>query len=582
MIPRSEYPRPQFRRDHWQTLNGQWEFAFDDRGDGMRRNLFTGQIPLEQRILVPFSYQYEASGIGDPARHDTLWYRRTFRIEAGNEGKRALLCFNAADYQTDVWLNGRHAAAHTGGFSPFHADVTGYLEQGENTIVVRCVDTPDDTQPRGKQSWTGEQFGCYYIPNSGIWQSVWLEFFGEDCIDRYSLQPDVDSRSVYGSVETLRGLASELEITLSFRGRLLKRQRISCDGRRTRFTVNLADTAFSINDLMWWIDHPNLIDVVFRLCRDGAVCDEARTRVGMRKISVDSQGTVCLNNTPLYQRLILDQGYWAESGLTPPSADALKKDIVLAKAMGFNGARKHQKLEDPYFYYYADELGYLTWCEMPSAYTFCEREVQAVTGEWQEILAAARNFTSVIAYVPLNECWGAWWIQTDIAQQNFARSLYYLTKAVDGTRLVSTNDGFGNIEDSDILSIHDYDIAAAGAFPEKYHGGYDGMYPQSFPLFAQGHRYRGQPVLFTEFGGIAFVADQKGEAWGYGSGARDAGELCRRIAELIKGIAAAGFQGYCYTQLTDVQQEVNGLLRADRTPKADMEQLRAIFAMGDR
>jgi len=574
---RSEYPRPQFRRDHWQPLNGRWEFEFDDKDDGVKRNLWAGQTALKQTILVPFSYQYEASGIGDTRQHDTLWYRRVFHIEEENEGKRALLCFNAVDYQTDVWLNGRHAAAHVGGFSPFHADITGYLERGENTVVVRCIDTLDDAQPRGKQSWTGERFGCYYIPNSGIWQSVWIEFFGEDCIDSYSLQPDVDNRLVCGYVETLRALASELEITLSFQGRLLKKQRVSCDGRRTRFALSLADTAFSINDLMWWIDHPNLIDADFRLYRDGRLCDEAHTRLGMRKISVDGGGKICLNNRPLYQRLVLDQGYWAESGLTPPSSQALKTDILLSKAMGFNGARKHQKLEDPYFYYYADELGYLTWCEMPSAYTFCQREMQAVVHEWQEILAAARNFTSVIAYVPLNECWGAWGIQTDRAQQAFAKSLYYLTKAVDGARLVSTNDGFGNIEDSDILSIHDYGIKSAETFPAKYCGDYDGMYPQDFPLFAEGHRYKGQPVLLTEFGGIAFVADQKGEAWGYGSGARDADELCARIAALINGIAMAGFQGFCYTQLTDVQQEVNGLLRLDRTPKADLDRLKRIF-----
>lgn len=298
MMKKSEYPRPQFRRDCWQTLNGRWEFQFDDSGDGEARGLYTGKTSLEGEILVPFSYQYEASGIGDATQHDTLWYRRTFRIEQENAGKRALLCFNASDYRTDVWLNGKHVTTHVGGFSPFYADITGFLEQGDNVIVVRCVDTLDETQPRGKQSWTGERFGCYYIPNSGIWQSVWLEFFGEDCVSGYSLQPDVDNRAVSGYAETLRGLADELEITLTFRGRLLKKQRISCGGRRTRFTVSLDDTAFSINDLMWWIDHPNLIDVDFRLYRKGTLCDEAHTRLGMRKISVDGEGKICLNNTP--------------------------------------------------------------------------------------------------------------------------------------------------------------------------------------------------------------------------------------------------------------------------------------------
>ncbi|MDE5897560.1 MAG: glycoside hydrolase family 2, partial [Clostridia bacterium] len=210
-------------------------------------------------------------------------------------------------------------------------------------------------------------------------------------------------------------------------------------------------------------------------------------------------------------------------------------------------------------------------------YTFCEREIQAITNEWQEIISVAKNFTSVVAYVPLNESWGVREIKTDRSQQNFARSLYYLTKSLDDTRLVSTNDGFETIEESDILSIHDYDIKSAEEFSEKYNGNYDGMHPQGWALFADGHRYQGNPVLFTEFRGIAFLNEQKGEAWGYGNGAKDESEFCARLEQLLKGIARTDFQGYCYTQLTDVQQEVNGLLYADRTPKADLKKLKEIF-----
>ena len=245
--------------------------------------------------------------------------------------------------------------------------------------------------------------------------------------------------------------------------------------------------------------------------------------------------------------------------------------------MGFNGARKHQKLEDPYYYYYAEELGFLVWAEMPSAYTFCDKEVKAITQEWQEIVNAAKNFTSVIAYVPLNESWGTREIKTNKEQQNFTRSLYYLTKSIDDTRIISTNDGFETIEESDILGIHDYDIKNAEEFSVKYNGNYDGMYPQGWALFADGHKYKGQPVLLTEFGGIAFVSEQKGEAWGYGNGAKNAEELLERLEQLINGIAQTEFQGYCYTQLTDVQQEVNGLLYADRTPKVDLNNLKNIF-----
>ncbi len=391
------------------------------------------------------------------------------------------------------------------------------------------------------------------------------------------MRSDIDRRAICGYVETMYAQADELEITLRFQDRVLKKQRLTLDGKRTDFTLSLADAGFDFGELLWWPDRPNLFGVDFTLYHRGSPCDQAHTRMGLRKIAIDRQGKICLNDRPLYQRLILDQGYWPESGLTPPSAEALKKDIQLAKAMGFNGARKHQKVEDPYFYYYAEELGFLVWCEMPSAYTYCEREVQTITREWQEIVNYAQNFTSVIAYVPLNESWGVRAIQTDAAQQNFAKSLYYLTKALDDTRFLSTNDGFETIEESDILGIHDYDIRRAEEFPAKYSGCYDGMRPQGWPLFVDGHCYRGQPVLLTEFGGIAFVSDQQGQAWGYGSGAESGDALCARLEELVKGIVQTEFQGYCYTQLTDVQQEVNGLLYPDRRPKVEPERLKRIF-----
>ena len=561
---RKEYPRPQFRRYNWQSLNGEWEFGFGEKEN------------YDRKINVPFSYQWEASGIGDKAVHDTVWYKRTFKIDRENKGKRALLCFNAADYETDVWVNGNHAIKHIGGFTPFKADITQYLKDGENEITVRCIDTLETSVPRGKQSWTGEPFTCFYYPNTGIWGSVWIEFFNEDCIENYSLQSDIDNRRVYGYIETLYSKADEAEIILTFKGKVLKKQKFSLDGKRTNYSISLADNAFDFGELLWWVDNPNLINVDYVLYKDNKAVDRAHTRIGLRKISIEN-GKICLNGRPLYQRLILDQGYWNESGLTPPSAEALKKDIELSKAMGFNGARKHQKLEDPYYYYYAEELGFLVWAEMPSAYTFCDKEVKAITQEWQEIVNAAKNFTSVIAYVPLNESWGTREIKTNKEQQNFTRSLYYLTKSIDDTRIISTNDGFETIEESDILGIHDYDIKNAEEFSVKYNGNYDGMYPQGWALFADGHKYKGQPVLLTEFGGIAFVSEQKGEAWGYGNGAKNAEELLERLEQLINGLAQTEFQGYCYTQLTDVQQEVNGLLYADRTPKVDLNNLKNIF-----
>ena len=574
MIDRKEYPRPQFRREGWQSLNGEWEFAFDDKNEGIKSGLWQGKKALPRKINVPFTYEYPASGVGDAAQHEVVWYRRTFEIAEENRGSRALLCFNAADYQTDVWLNGAHVLTHTGGFAPFSADITDFLKKGGNVIVVRCEDTLNDAVPRGKQSWTGSPFSCFYVPNTGIWQSVWLEFFGEDCIAELLLLCDYDRTELYGELVTLYGKADEAEIVVTFDGKLIKRERFVLRGRHNRYRFALPKDY--TDDYSWSPENPRLLYVDFALYKDGKRVDLAHTRIGMRKISIDEYGKICLNNRPYYQRLVLDQGCWQESGLTPPSAEALRKDIELAKAMGFNGARKHQKLEDPYYCYYAEELGFLTWCEMPSAYRFCAEETAAITQEWQEIVRAGRNCTSNVCYVPLNESWGVREIATDERQKAFARSLYYLTKSLDPTRLISTNDGFETVNPTDILGVHDYDAEKAEDFA-KYANGYDGMHPQGFALFAEGERYAGEPALLTEFGGRAFQADAQGEAWGYSGAAQNEEAFLKQLGSIMQGVYSCNFQGYCYTQLTDVQQEVNGLLTAERKPKADMEKLKALF-----
>ncbi len=571
MAVRNEYPRPQFRREEWQGLNGEWEFAFDDKNEGLKNGYETGKTAFPMKINVPFTYEYEASGIGDKTVHERVWYKRTFSAPSD---KRVLLCFNGSDYFTEVWVNGKHAVSHEGGFAPFSADITDLLNGKENTLVVCCYDPLDPTFPRGKQSWTGERFGCWYVPNTGIWQSVWLEYVGCDCIAKRSLFTDFHSCSVSGEIVTLRGLADEAEIAISMRGKSVKTVRFSLDGKHTRYSVKLMESDFVDPSYAWTPDRPNLFDATFTLYHKGERVDLAHTRFGLKSVSV-SGNQIVLNNAPLYQRLILDQGYWAESGLTPPSAEALKKDIELAIAHGFNGARKHQKFEDPYFYYYAEELGFLTWCEMPSAYNFCAEEEERLEKEWRSIVEEARNFTSVVCYVPLNESWGVRNIAADEDQQNFARCMYYATKALDPTRLVSTNDGWESVEKTDILGIHDYAFDSS-EFAEKYRAErYDALYPQNRKLMAEGCSYSGQPVLLTEFGGIAMLSKTKGDSWGYNSGAKNAEEFYERYADLMRGIYEnAEFRGFCYTQLTDVQQEVNGLLGEDHKPKFDPEKIR--------
>lgn len=571
---RKEYPRPHFRRDEWLLLNGEWEFEFDDNRDGELRGLHTGNISLNKKIIVPFTYQYIDSGIGDKEFHDTLWYRRTFTYSGT---KNVILGFNGSDYITDVWVNGHHAIRHQGGFSPFTTDITKYLVDGENKLAVRCIDSLDPTIPRGKQSWLNNPFSCWYVPNSGIWQSVWLDYVGSDSIENYSIIPNIDTCSFSGEIKTLNGEADTVEIRVYYDNKLVKRQLMSTDGKYTRYTVSMMEINF-VDEITYWApEHPNLFYVDFVLYKNNEVLDTVHTRFGMRKISINEYGTILLNNKPLYQRLILDQGYWKDSGLTPPSIEDIKRDIELTKAMGFNGARKHQKFEDPYYYWYADELGLLTWCEMPSAYNFNNDEVYYQTMEWQEIVKTASKFSSVITYVPLNESWGSRKMLNNANQQDYARSLYYLTKSIDGTRLVSTNDGWENISETDILSIHDYAYDSK-EFLNKYNTDtYDHVYQTFRKVLSEGNVYQGQPVLLTEFGGIAMQSNHVNGNWGYNSACKDNEEFYYRLENLIKGIYNAHFQGYCYTQLTDVQQEVNGLLDENHNPKLDLDRLKAIF-----
>ena len=572
---RNEYPRPQFRRDSWLALNGIWEFEFDDNHDGELRGIHNGNVKLGMEINVPFSYQYPDSGIGDKTFHDTLWYKKSFVYDRA--GDSAILGFNASDYITTVWVNGHYATTHQGGFAPFTVDITKYLNDGENVIVVRCYDPLDPTIPRGKQSWLNDPFSCWYTPNSGIWQSVWIDFVGDDSVEDFSITPDIDTNSFSGEIKLRNALADLVEIKVFYDNKLIKRQMFSPDGKYTRYTVNMMELNFVDEVTYWAPEHPNLFYVDINLYKENALLDTVHTRFGMRKISITDDGRVLLNNKPLYQRLILDQGYWKDSGLTPPSVESIKKDIEFTKAAGFNGARKHQKFEDPYYYYLADELGLLTWCEMPSSYNFNTDEVSYVTDEWQQIVNTAKKFSSIITYVPINESWGVRKALTSVEQQNFARSLYYLTKSIDPSRLVSTNDGWENISESDMLAIHDY-ASLGSELKVKYNEAtYDDAFQTFRRVLANDNPYMGQPVLLSEFGGIMFERDQRDDNWGYNSAAKNDDEFLARLKALVEGIYDANFQGFCYTQLTDVQQEVNGLLDSEHNPKIAPEKIREIL-----
>jgi beta-galactosidase/beta-glucuronidase len=592
-VPRPEYPRPQFRRRAWINLNGEWSFAFDDMDAGLAgrwpdvtpQELRSDDSPFDRSIVVPFCYQAELSGIGETAFHDVVWYARTFEYTPAGE-ERLLLHFGAVDYRAAVWVNGVQVAFHEGGHTPFFADVTDALsgEGGENVVVVRAEDPSRDvTIPRGKQYWKEESEGIFYTRTTGIWQTVWLEPVNRRRIEKLRLTPDVDAASIDLDVEIV-GVepGMSLRASITFEGEPVLEDTIGLWSSRVERSLPLlrrgaAPETPHLSEwpgaVLWSPEDPNLYDLRLELLGEaGRVLDAVESYFGMRKIEV-KDGKVLLNGRPLYQRLVLDQGYFPEGLLTAPTDDDLRRDVELAKEMGFNGARKHQKVEDPRWLYWADTLGLLVWGETANAYQYSPDYVRRMSAEWQEAVERDYNHPCIVAWVPMNESWGVPDLAHDPGQTEHLLSLYHLTRSLDGTRPVVSNDGWEHAL-TDLCTIHDYRDADAlrtsyGSREAAIHAK-----PARRTVYVAGHGHRGEPILISEFGGIAFSRDEAG--WGY-SMVFDAEEFLERYESLIEALLQSEpVQGFCYTQLTDVEQEVNGLLTYDRKPKAPLEKIREI------
>jgi len=561
-------------------LDGTWAFAFDDQDEGLKAGWQKEDVALPQRIQVPFVYQCESSGIGVADYHPILWYQRSFELPAEVSGQRILLRFGAVDYACQVWLNGQMVGSHRGGYAAFALDITPFMRPGENDLRLRVVDHRDTAQPRGKQYWEDGLMGCWYTPSSGIWQSVYLEALGDTGIDAIYITPDIDQYVARVAVDLDRdpeeGLCLEYE--LRFEGRLVRRVTNELPFKRYEISLDMRDASRVDSLRLWSPAHPNLYDLFLRLKRGDQLLDEVATYFGMRKVE-HRGGHVLLNNTPIYQRLILDQGYWPESLLTPPDGEALKRDVEYIKAFGFNGIRKHQKIEDPRFYYWCDRLGLLCWGELPSAYEFCSDAMVNLTEEMMAFIRRDYNHPSIIAWVTLNESWGVREIYGNLQQQAFSDMLYKLCKAMDQSRLVSGNDGWEQTL-TDIVAIHDY--ASNGEDISK-HFADRGEVERSFASwrmsFAKGYEPEEafeEPFMLTEYGGIAMTIKgaqgqmENMETWGYHDKVDSEEAFFLRYRSLTDAIRALPYcRGFCYTQLTDVMQEINGLLLPDRTPKVD-------------
>ncbi len=574
-IPRSEYPRPQFIRKNWENLNGQWQFDYDDANKGLLEKWYL-QKEFTKEITVPFSYQSELSGIHDTDFHDLVWYKRSFDIPKEWDQKRLILHFGAVDYRASVWVNGKYIGSHEGGHVPFQLEVTEAVDVGKNELVVRVEDvTQDLDQPRGKQYWKEKSEGIFYTRTTGIWQTVWLEMVESSYIEKVKMTPDIDKDEIMMEYVVNGGSDSQfLEVEISFEGSLVASESLKLINNNGARSIFLNDFHVHDEGRLWSPEHPNLYDVVFRLKDGSTVLDEVSSYFGMRKVSVEN-GKVMLNNRPYYMKLILDQGYFPDGLLTPPSDDAIRKDVELTKEMGFNGARKHQKIEDPRYLYWTDKLGLLVWGEMANSYTYTEDAVRRITDEWQKAIERDYNHPSIVAWVPINESWGVPKLLADKRQQDHTLAMYYLTKSLDSTRLVISNDGWEHTK-SDICTIHDYE-SNKEVLKERYSTVEKIMEatPGSRLIYVPGHHYDGVPIQVSEFGGIAYKKSEW-EGWGY-SGASDDQDFANRYYDVVSALLESPLvQGFCYTQLTDVEQEINGLLTYDRKPKIDLEIIKEI------
>jgi len=573
-----DHPRPQLRRAAWTSLNGPWEFAIDAEA----RLHAPAEVAFDQEILVPFAPETPLSGVEETGLHRAVWYRRAFTAPELAEDERLVLRFGAVDHEATVWVNGEQVARHEGGYTPFGADVTDVLRpEGEQEVVVRAFDDPADLEkPRGKQDWHRDPHIIWYPRTTGIWQSVWLEVLPASHVGNLRWRSDVagwafelEARVDGPPRDDLR-----LELTLRLGDEVLADDAWSVRDGEVRRRVELVDRGLRSERkrLLWSPESPVLVDAELRLVGPEGVLDEVASYTAMRSIRAEGH-RLMLNERPFELRLVLDQGYWPQSGLTPPDLEAIERDVRLTKELGFNGVRKHQKVEDPRFLRMADELGLLVWSEMPASYRFTRRSAKRITQEWLQVVERDVSHPCVIAWVPFNESWGVPDLARDRAQRDLVRALYHLTKALDPDRLVIGNDGWEVVE-GDFLGVHDYEQDPGRLRWRLTQPDEDLVHRERFYghlLLLEGQPRADRPLLLTEFGGIALTEPrEEEETWGYDR-VHDGQAFLLRYRDLLGAVHASGVAGFCYTQLTDTYQEANGLLTPEREPKAPLHELAA-------
>ncbi|MHA2392710.1 MAG: glycoside hydrolase family 2 protein [Promethearchaeota archaeon] len=595
-IPRPEYPRPQFvRENNWINLNGNWDFTFDDLDVGIKEKWYKKEASnkFDKKILVPFCFQSELSGINDTSFHDIIWYRREFVIPKKFQDKRVLAHFGAIDYRCRVYVNGEHIDSNEGGYIGFSMDITQYVKE-HNVLVVKVEDPSQDLEiPRGKQYWQREIERIFYPRISGIWQTVWLEFVSSDLyLKKVNLVPDIDKSELmvefklFGIeftdivvlIEILfnEKVVTTEEFNLKFltnyyfdRKRL---NRIIFPKTRNRFKLKISIPKDKL--YLWDTDHPDLYDMYIKIFNKstGSIYDVVKSYFGMRKISLSKNieeynKKILLNNKPIYQKLFLVQGYWPKGLYTAPSDDHIIKDIQYIKDFGFNGLRTHQKAFDPRFLYWCDKMGVLVWGEIGNSYIFTVDSQKRLINEFIAEIERDFNHPSIITWVPINESWGVYGSKGIKKRASYTQSLYNFIKSIDPTRLVVDDDGWWHTV-TDICTRHFYDDVKE--LPKSFEDELQ-SHKQAVPeIYLKDFEYKGEPIVYSEMGGFGYDLHNKIEKkWGYGDLMEDEDELFKKVLNVLVEFdkRKSWLQGFCYTELYDQFQEINGLLSIEREPK---------------